>query len=111
VSRRATWLAALAVAAICAGTAAAQPPGAGSGSPPAAEAEGSTERPVGAADPGAAKTGEAAKWGDGRAVQDPRDKPAEGAPYRWRQMFFAGLLMLVMLAGVVWIVRRSKRAG
>jgi len=47
-------------------------------------------------------------WGDGRVAQDPRKVPARGAPYNWRQMGFGAVIMLVMLAFVVWLVRRTK---
>ncbi len=48
------------------------------------------------------------RWGDGRVAQDPRKVPARGAPYNWRQMGFGAVIMLVMLAFVVWLVRRTK---
>jgi len=57
-------------------------------------------------DAGAAGKGD--HWGDGRAVRDPRKAPARGEPYNWRQMGFGALIMLVMLAFVVWLVRRTK---
>jgi hypothetical protein len=49
------------------------------------------------------------QWGDGRVAQDPRKVPARGEPYNWRQMGFGAVIMLVMLAFVVWLIRRTKR--
>ena len=56
-----------------------------------------------------AKAAGGQRWGDGRAAQDPRKAPARGEPYNWRQMAFGALIMVVMLAFVVWLVRRTKR--
>lgn len=56
-----------------------------------------------------AGAGKGDHWGDGRAVRDPRKAPARGEPYNWRQMGFGALIMLVMLAFVVWLVRRQTR--
>ena len=50
------------------------------------------------------------RWGDGRVAQDPRKVPARGEPYNWRQMGFGAVIMLVMLAFVVWLVRRTRAA-
>ncbi len=63
-------------------------------------------------DPGA-RSGDAGaagrdQWGDGRVAQDPRKAPARGEPYNWRQMGLGALIMIVMLAFVVWLVRRTK---
>ena len=49
------------------------------------------------------------KWGDGKAVRDPRKQPAKGDPYNWRQMGFAVILMVAMLAFLIWLVRRQTR--
>lgn len=48
-------------------------------------------------------------WGDGKSVTDPRDRPAQGEPYAWRQMAFGVAIMLAMLAFVVWLIRRQTR--
>ena len=48
-------------------------------------------------------------WGDGKSVTDPRDRPAQGEPYNWRQMAFGLAVMLAMLAFVVWLIRRQTR--
>ncbi len=49
------------------------------------------------------------RWGDGRTVQDPRKEPARGAPYNWPQMGFAAVIMALMLAFVVWLIRKQTR--
>ena len=61
---------------------------------------------------GAASTAEqgSARWGDGEASRNPRQQPARGAPYAWRQMMLAAVVMLAMLGVVVWIIRRQTRA-
>jgi hypothetical protein len=65
------------------------------------------ERPAAAskADAPAAKK----DWGDGKSVTDPRDRPAKGSPYAWRQMAFGVAIMLAMLAFVLWLIRRQTR--
>ena len=58
----------------------------------------------------AAKAGE--QWGDGRARGPrPTKEPAEDEPYNWTFMAYSAGAMLVMLAFVVWLVRRSRRRG
>jgi flagellar biogenesis protein FliO len=57
----------------------------------------------------AGQTDAGERWGDGRTVQDPRKEPALGDPYNWRQMGFAVLIMLLMLAFLVWLIRRHTR--
>ncbi len=49
------------------------------------------------------------KWGDHRVPQDPRKAPARGQPYAWRQMGLGAVIMLIMLAFVIWLVRRQTR--
>lgn len=49
------------------------------------------------------------RWGDGEASRNPRQQPARGAPYAWRQMVLAAAIMLAMLGVVVWIIRRQTR--
>jgi hypothetical protein len=49
------------------------------------------------------------KWGDGRTVQDPRKEPAHGSPYKWPQMGTAAIVMALMLAFVIWLIRRETR--
>ncbi|HUS67412.1 MAG TPA: hypothetical protein VMZ28_22905 [Kofleriaceae bacterium] len=66
------------------------------------------------AEPPAAKEQPAAKFGDGVQskrvpIQAPKDRPAKGAPYNWTQMAYATVLMLLMLGGLIYIVRRSTR--
>lgn len=56
-----------------------------------------------AAEPGSAR------WGDGRASRNPRQQPALGSAYAWRQMVMAAVIMLAMLGVVVWIIRRQTR--
>jgi hypothetical protein len=51
-----------------------------------------------------------ARWGDGRASRNPRQQPARGAPYAWRQMTLAAVIMLAMLGVLVWVIRRQTRA-
>ena len=84
----------------------------GGGAAPADES-GAATAPAAAAHDSAA-TGKppatAAKWGDGRARTDPAEQPARGAPYNWRQMGFGAIIMALMLAFVIWLVRRETRA-
>jgi hypothetical protein len=51
------------------------------------------------------------RWGDGRVNSDPREQPALGAPYNWRQMAFGAAIMLAMLVFVIWLVRRHGSRG
>ena len=53
-------------------------------------------------------------FGDGQQskrapIQAPKDRPAQGAPYNWRQMAYAGVIMVIMLGGVLYLIRRSSR--
>ena len=50
-----------------------------------------------------------ARWGDGRALQDPSKVPAQGSPYNWRQMGLGVVIMAIMLAFLIWLVRRETR--
>ncbi|HTE52068.1 MAG TPA: hypothetical protein VK698_14545 [Kofleriaceae bacterium] len=63
-----------------------------------------------ASTPAASKPAPADRWGDGRASRDPREQPAHGSPYAWRQMAMGVGIMLLMLAFVIWLVRRQTRA-
>jgi len=63
-----------------------------------------------ASKPAASKPAPADRWGDGRASRDPREQPAHGSPYAWRQMAMGVGIMLLMLAFVIWLVRRQTRA-
>ena len=73
-------------------------------SPAPARAESSGEAGAPAAAPGGAR------WGDGRASRNPRQQPAHGAPYAWRQMVLSAAVMVAMLGVLVWIIRRQTRA-
>jgi hypothetical protein len=85
------------------GAATAMAQQAGQGQAPAAQ-EKAPAQPAGeAGKPGSAR------WGDGRALQDPRKEPARGAPYNWRQMGLGVVIMAIMLAFVIWLVRRETR--
>jgi hypothetical protein len=42
-------------------------------------------------------------------IQAPKDRPAKGAPYNWTQMAYGAGVMLIMLAGLLYIIRRSTR--
>jgi hypothetical protein len=64
------------------------------------------QRQAPAAQEKAAGPARADRWGDGRANRDPREQPAHGAPYNWRQMTYGVVIMLLMLAFVIWLVRR-----
>lgn len=55
--------------------------------------------------------GKADRWGDGRVNSDPREQPALGDPYNWRQMAYGVAIMLFMLVFVIWLVRRHKSRG
>jgi len=57
------------------------------------------------------ETGE--QWGDGKVAPGPRPgkEPAKGASYNWTQMGFGVVIMLVMLAFVIRLVRRTKRVA
>ena len=64
--------------------------------------------------PAAAPPSEPAKFGDGEQskrapIQAPKDRPATGAPYNYRQMAYAAVIMLVMLGGVLLLIRRARR--
>ena len=55
-----------------------------------------------------------AKFGDGvpskRApIQAPKDRPAQGSPYNWRQMGYAAALIAITGIGLVVIIRRATR--
>jgi len=50
-----------------------------------------------------------ARWGDGRALQDPSKVPAQGSPYNWRQMGLGVVIMAIMLVFLIWLVRRETR--
>jgi hypothetical protein len=81
------------------------------GSPARADQGGAT-RPAAHEKAGTAPGGgkaTAPKWGDGRATTDPAEQPARGAPYNWRQMGFGAIVMALMLAFVIWLVRRETR--
>jgi len=56
------------------------------------------------------KQGRAKEWGDGNAPSDPRQQPAHGARYAWRQMGMAAAIMAAMLVFVIWLIRRQTRA-
>lgn len=54
------------------------------------------------------------RFGDGvqskRApIQAPKDRPAQGSPYNWKQMGFAAVLMLATLGGLLVAIRRATR--
>jgi hypothetical protein len=70
-----------------------------------------TAQPAPSAAPARAGAAPAAgqRWGDGRASTDPRKRPAHGSPYNWTQMGLAAILMAIMLAFVVWLIRRETR--
>jgi hypothetical protein len=78
--------------------------GIGAGQPARAQ-----DPPAAAAKADTAKKSAKQDWGDGRSVTDPRDKPAQGAPYNWRQMAFGLAIMAAMLAFVLWLIRRQTR--
>ena len=80
--------------------------GAQEGGAPAAQPDRAPAQPP--AKQGAAGRG-GARWGDGRALQDPSKVPARGAPYNWRQMGLGVVIMALMLAFVIWLVRRETR--
>lgn len=66
------------------------------------------------ADPPPAAKEPAAKFGDGVQskrvpIQAPKDRPAKGAPYNWTQMAYGAGVMLIMLGGLLYIIRRSTR--
>lgn len=50
-------------------------------------------------------------WGDGQVARGPRPgkEPAKGDPYNWTQMGLAVVIMLLMLALVLWLIRRNRR--
>ena len=55
-----------------------------------------------------------AKFGDGVQskkvpMQAPKDRPAKGAPYNWTQMAYGAVIMVLMLALLLYIIRRSTR--
>jgi hypothetical protein len=52
-------------------------------------------------------------WGDGRTSRGPGpiQAPAQDQPYNWTHLGLAVCLMLLTLLGVLWLIRRSTRAG
>ena len=69
-------------------------------------------RPAGSATSSARPEG---AWGDGKTSAGPPrsdyvDPPAQGAPYNWTFMAYSAVLMLIMLAFVLWLIRRTVRA-
>ena len=50
------------------------------------------------------------KWGDGKTDgTQPTEEPAKGPPYNLRQMAYASVIMLLMLAFTIWLIRRNTR--
>ena len=65
------------------------------------ESEAATDAPESSSGPPEAPPGSARYGGD---------RPAEGEPYQWRQMALAGGIILLMIAFLVWLIRRQKRS-
>jgi len=72
--------------------------------PPAPPGIGFSDKP-----PPAAARGHT-RWGDGKTDgTQPTEEPAKGPPYNLRQMAYASVIMLLMLAFTIWLIRRNTR--